>query len=206
MYKNFFKRLIDVVISFTLILLLLPLYIIVGFAILIDMGTPVIFKQVRIGENEKPFTMYKFRSMKVTNNSIGNIHDDRSRLTKLGVFIRSTSLDELPELFNVLLGDMTIVGPRPFPDYYMPFYSNEERRRHSLKGGLIPCDGLLGRSDVTWEEQFKAELYYVDNVSFSLDMKIIFKTFSILLQRAESDYGNIERPLLNEVRKKRNDY
>lgn len=205
MYKNVFKRILDIFIATVLIIFLLPIYIIIGIIIILNMGQPVIFKQVRIGKNEKKFIMYKFRTMKVTNNTIGQISEDKKRLTKLGIFLRSTSLDELPELFNVLLGDMSIVGPRPFPDYYLSYYKYNERKRHNVKGGLIPCDGLLGRSDVTWEEQFQAELFYVDNVSFKLDLKIVYKTFSILLQRAESDYGSIERPLLNEVREKQHD-
>lgn len=204
MYSFVLKRIIDIFISSILIILLSPIYIVIGIAILIDMGKPVIFKQVRVGKDEETFTMYKFRSMKVSESAVGNIHDDQNRLTRLGIFIRSTSLDELPELFNVLFGDMSIVGPRPFPDYYLPYYKKSERKRHLVKGGLIPCDGILGRSDVSWEEQFEAELYYVDNISFTLDMKIIFRTFSILLQRAESNYGSIERPLLNEVREKNN--
>lgn len=200
MYDKYIKRIIDIILSFILIIILSPLYLIISIAILINMGTPVIFKQERVGLNERKFVMYKFRSMRNSTSVEGNIEDDHKRLTKLGLFLRSTSLDELPELINILKGDMSFVGPRPFPSYYLPYYSMEERKRHNVRGGLIPCDGILGKVDDTWEEQFEAELKYVNEVSFLLDVKIVLITIKLLFIRTKSDYGRAERPLLNEVR------
>ena len=202
MYDKYIKRILDIILSGIAIVVLSPLYLIISFAILFNMGKPVLFKQTRIGKNEKQFTMYKFRSMRNSNAMEGNIEDDHKRLTKLGVFMRSASLDELPELFNIFKGDMSLVGPRPFPAYYLPYYTHEERRRHNARSGLIPCDGILGKVDDTWEEQFEAELYYVDHVGFWLDIRIILITMKLVLVRLHSNYGTIERPLLNEVRTK----
>ena len=202
MYTLYIKRLMDIIVSLLGIIFFTPIYLIVSCAVLISMGSPVIFKQERVGLNEKLFIMYKFRSMRISKNDEGNIADDHNRLTRVGLFLRSTSLDELPELFNVLKGDMSLVGPRPFPSYYLPYYSSVERNRHRVRGGLIPCDGILGKIDDTWEEQFAAELQYVQNVSFWLDVKIIIITFKLLFKRAFSNYGRADRPLLNEVRNK----
>lgn len=202
MYTLYIKRLMDIIVSLLGIIFFTPIYLIVSCAVLISMGSPVIFKQERVGLNEKLFIMYKFRSMRISKNDEGNIADDHNRLTRVGLFLRSTSLDELPELFNVLKGDMSLVGPRPFPSYYLPYYSSVERNRHRVRGGLIPCDGILGKIDDTWEEQFAAELQYVQNVTFWLDVKIIIITFKLLFKRAFSNYGRADRPLLNEVRNK----
>lgn len=202
MYDKYIKRILDIILSGTTIVLLSPLYLIISIAVLINMGKPVLFKQIRVGKNEKQFTMYKFRSMKNSNAAEGNIEDDHKRLTKFGIFLRSTSLDELPELFNIFKGDMSFVGPRPFPAYYLPYYTHEERRRHNVRSGLIPCDGILGKVDDTWEEQFEAELKYVDQVSFWMDSKIALITIKLVFVRFFNNYGTIERPLLNEVREK----
>ena len=202
MYEKYIKRIIDIIGSIILLVLLSPLFLIISCAVFVNMGRPVLFKQVRAGKNECKFTMCKFRSMKNSTSTEGNIEDDHKRLTRLGLFLRSTSLDELPELINILKGDMSFVGPRPFPSYYLPYYTKEERKRHNVRAGLIPCDGVLGKVDDTWEEQFEAELFYVDHESFLLDLKIIFITLKLLFVRANSDYGKAERPLLNEVRKK----
>ena len=202
MYDKYIKRLLDVILSGLLIIVLSPLLVIIGIAVLLNMGRPILFRQERIGKHEKRFTMFKFRSMRNSNATEGNIEDDHRRLTKLGTFLRSASLDELPELFNIFKGDMSFVGPRPFPAYYLPYYTEKERARHRVRSGLIPCDGILGKVDDTWEEQFAAELDYVDNVSLWLDIKIIIITIKLVFVRLHSNYGTIERPLLNEVRKK----
>lgn len=202
MYERYIKRLLDIIGSGLLIVCLSPLLLIISLAVLVNMGSPILFRQERIGKDEKHFIMYKFRSMKNSTATEGNIEDDHKRLTKLGIFLRSASLDELPELFNIIKGDMSFVGPRPFPSYYLPYYTKEERRRHAVRAGLIPCDGILGKVDDTWEEQFAAELYYVDKVSLVLDIKIILITIKLIFIRLRSNYGAIERPLLNEVRKK----
>lgn len=204
MYEKYVKRLLDVIGSGALIIILSPLLLIISFMVYINMGKPVLFKQERIGKGEKRFVMCKFRTMKNATTTEGNIEDDHKRLTKLGIFLRSASLDELPELYNIFKGDMSFVGPRPFPSYYLPYYTSEERRRHAVRAGLIPCDGILGKADDTWEEQFAAEQWYVDNVSFGLDIKIVLITIKLVFERFRSNYGAIERPLLNEVRE-RND-
>ena len=139
--------------------------------------------------------------MKNSNTTVASIEDDHKRLTRLGVFLRSTSLDELPELFNIVKGDMSFVGPRPFPSYYLPFFTEEELKRHDVRGGLIPCDGLSGKADIEWEEQFELERDYVKNINLCIDIKIILKTIRILLVRVKNNYGSVERPLLNEYRK-----
>lgn len=202
MYDKYIKRVLDVILSGLLIIVLSPIFIIIAIAVLVNMGRPILFRQERIGKNERRFTMYKYRSMKNSSATEGNIEDDHKRLTKLGTFLRSASLDELPELFNIFKGDMSFVGPRPFPAYYLPYYTEEERNRHKVRSGLIPCDGILGKVDDTWEEQFAAELDYVNNVSFWLDLKIVIITIKLVFVRLHSNYGAIERPLLNEVRNK----
>lgn len=201
MYDLVIKRIIDLVIAPIAILILSPLYIIISVLILIFMGRPVLFRQERVGKNNRVFNMYKFRSMKNSTSAVASIEDDHKRLTKLGVFLRSTSLDELPELFNILKGDMSFVGPRPFPSYYLPYYTDDELMRHNVRGGLIPCDGLSGKADVSWEEQFEIERDYVKNMNLFLDIKVVLKTIKILFVRVEENYGSVERPLLNEYRK-----
>jgi undecaprenyl phosphate N,N'-diacetylbacillosamine 1-phosphate transferase len=131
----------------------------------------------------------------------GNLLPESQRLTKAGIFLRNSSLDELPELWAIFVGKMSIVGPRPMPTYYGPYFKLEERKRHSVRGGLIPPDSLSGKTVTTYEEQFEYECYYADNISLWLDIKIIFKTFKILFMRVEDDYGICERPHLNVERK-----
>ena len=164
------------------------------------MGSPVLFSQDRIGKDEKVFKLYKFRSMTNEKDENGKLLPEEKRLTKFGLTLRSTSLDELPELFSILKGDMSIVGPRPLPTYYGPYYFPEERKRHQVRGGLIPPDGLSKQTTPEWETQFKYDNYYVDNVSFLLDCKVILVTFLILFKRVETQYGTKDRPHLNEYR------
>lgn len=201
MYDSFFKRIIDLIISPILILLFSPLYLFIGLLILVFMGRPILFKQQRIGKNGKMFNMYKFRTMKNNNSNIMSIEDDHKRLTKIGVFLRSTSLDELPELINILKGNMSFIGPRPLPAYYLPYYNESELIRHSVRGGLVPCDVLTMKSNPTWEEQFECEKQYVKNESFLLDIKIFLVLFYVLFKRTKDKYGVSERQLLNEYRK-----
>lgn len=201
MYDKVIKRVFDSIFAPIMIIILSPLYITISFMILLNMGKPIIFKQERVGKDNKKFYMYKFRSMKESKSAIGNIEDDHKRLTKLGMFLRSTSLDELPELFNIVKGDMSFIGPRPFPSYYLPYYSEKELERHSVRGGLIPCDGLSGKSDLSWEEQFEIELQYVKHIGLWLDIMIVLRTMKILFVRIKENYGKVKRPLLNEYRK-----
>lgn len=202
MYKKIIKRGLDIVLSVLAIVILFPVFFVISAIILCCMGRPILFGQDRVGKDEKIFKLYKFRSMTNVTDQEGKLLPEEQRLTKLGIFLRSTSLDELPELFCILKGDMSFVGPRPLPDYYMPFYHNHERKRHSVKGGLIPPDGLSGKAIVSWEEQFKYEVDYVSNISFTLDIRIIFATFLILLRRVKDSYGSEFRPHLNEYRQK----
>ena len=200
MYAKYIKRLLDIVLSLIAIIVLSPVYLIVAIVVRIQMGSPVLFSQDRIGKDEKVFKLYKFRSMTNEKDENGKLLPEEKRLTKFGLTLRSTSLDELPELFSILKGDMSIVGPRPLPTYYGPYYYPEERKRHQVRGGLIPPDGLSKQTTPEWEIQFKYDNYYVDNVSFILDCKVILVTFLILFKRVETQYGTKDRPHLNEYR------
>ena len=200
MYKNYIKRILDVVISLICIVVLIPFYILISLVVLLKMGRPVLFSQERIGKGEKTFRLYKFRSMTNAKDRNGNLLEEEKRLTKTGIFLRSSSLDELPEFFSILKGDMSLVGPRPLPTYYGPYFRNEERKRHMVKGGLIPPDSLSHKAFTTWEEQFKYEIYYAEHVSLFLDIKVIVTTFEILLKRLRSNYGSEFRPHLNVYR------
>lgn len=200
MYAKYIKRLLDIVLSLIAIIVLSPVYLIVAIVVRIQMGSPVLFSQDRIGKDEKVFKLYKFRSMTNEKDENGKLLPEEKRLTKFGLTLRSTSLDELPELFSILKGDMSIVGPRPLPTYYGSYYFPEERKRHQVRGGLIPPDGLSKQTTPEWETQFKYDNFYVDNVSFLLDCKVILVTFLILFKRVETQYGTKDRPHLNEYR------
>ena len=200
MYAKYIKRFLDIVLSLIAIIVLSPVYLIVAIVVRIQMGSPVLFSQDRIGKDEKVFKLYKFRSMTNETDENGKLLPEEKRLTEFGLTLRSTSLDELPELFSILKGDMSIVGPRPLPTYYGPYYYPEERKRHQVRGGLIPPDGLSKETTPEWETQFKYDNYYVDNVSFLLDCKVILVTFLILFKRVETQYGTKDRPHLNEYR------
>lgn len=202
MYRKYIKRFLDIILSLTAIILLLPLILIISLMVRIKMGTPILFKQERIGKNEEIFNLYKFRSMTDKRDKNGNLLPEKDRMTKFGALLRSSSLDELPELLCILKGDMSFVGPRPMPIYYGPYFLAEERKRHLVTGGLIPPDSLSGKTYTTYEEQFKYEVYYAENVSFWLDVKVIFSTFKILFNRVETGYGTeLDRPHLNIYRK-----
>lgn len=202
MYRKYIKRFLDIILSLTALILLLPLILIISLMVRIKMGTPILFKQERIGKNEKIFNLYKFRSMTNKKDKNGNLLPEKDRMTKFGALLRSSSLDELPELLCILKGDMSFVGPRPMPTYYGPYFLEEERKRHLVTGGLIPPDSLSGKTYTTYEEQFKYEVYYAENASFWLDIKVIFSTFKILFNRVETGYGTeLDRPHLNIYRK-----
>lgn len=202
MYRKYIKRILDIILSLIAIILLLPLMIVIAVLVKFKLGSPILFKQERIGKNEKQFNLYKFRSMTNKKDENGELLPEHKRITKFGALLRSSSLDELPELFCILKGDMSFVGPRPMPVYYGPYFLEEERKRHLVTGGLIPPDSISGKTYTTYEEQFKHEIYYAENLSILLDMKIIFFTFKILLNRVETDYGvELGRPHLNIYRK-----
>src|SRR5690554_3176825 len=183
LYNKYFKRLLDIILSLVVIIVLSPVFLIVALLVKVNLGSPVIFKQKRPGLNEKIFIMYKFRTMTDERDENGELLPDSDRLTKFGKFLRATSLDELPELFNILKGDMSIVGPRPQLIKDMVFMTDEQRRRHTVLPGLTGWAQINGRNDITWEEKFELDLEYVDNISFSKDCKIIFKTVIKVFKR-----------------------
>lgn len=183
MYRSFIKRLLDIILSLSAIILLSPVYIIISIYVAATMGCPVLFGQERIGKGGKPFKLYKFRSMTNKKGPDDLLLPESERLTKAGILLRNSSLDELPELWSILIGKMSFVGPRPMPLYYGPYFLPEERKRHNVRGGLIPPDSLSGKTVTTYEEQFQYECDYVDNISFLLDVKVILSTFKILFMR-----------------------
>jgi len=182
-YERYFKRPLDIILSLIAIIVLSPLMLIIAVLVRIYLGSPVIFKQQRPGLNEKIFTMYKFRTMTDERDENGELLPDSERLTKFGKFLRSTSLDELPELFNILKGDMSIVGPRPLLVEYLPLYNEHQKRRHKVRPGLSGLAQVSGRNAISWEERFDLDVEYVDNVSFLLDIKIIFLTLKKVILR-----------------------
>ena len=204
MYRWFFKRFLDIVLSLAGIIVLSPLYIVLSLMVWHGMGRPVLFSQERIGKDEKIFRLYKFRSMTNERDKNGELLSEEKRLTKFGIALRSTSLDELPELFSILKGDMSIIGPRPQPKFYLPYYNEEERKAHKVRGGLLPPDSLCGECQCDWETQLKYEVYYAENVSFALDVKVLFYTFIILYKRMQHNYGADDRPMLNKYRAGKN--
>lgn len=182
-YERYFKRPLDIILSLIAIIVLSPLMLIIAVLVRIYLGSPVIFKQQRPGLNEKIFTMYKFRTMTDERDENGELLPDSERLTKFGKFLRSTSLDELPELFNILKGDMSIVGPRPLLVEYLPLYNEHQKRRHKVRPGLSGLAQVSGRNAISWEERFDLDVEYVDNISFLLDIKIIFLTLKKVILR-----------------------
>ena len=182
-YKRFIKRPMDFILSLLAIIVLSPLMIIIAVLVRIKLGSPVLFKQERPGLNEKIFTMYKFRTMTDERDENGKLLPDSLRLTKFGKRLRSTSLDELPELFNILKGDMGFVGPRPLLVQYLSLYNDHQRRRHEVRPGLTGNAQVNGRNAISWEKKFDLDVAYVDNVTFIGDLKIIFLTIKKVLLR-----------------------
>ena len=183
MYKLFFKRFLDFILSLIAIVLLSPIYLIIAILVRVKLGSPVIFMQERPGKNEKIFSMYKFRSMTSEIDKEGNLLPDEVRLTPFGKKLRATSLDELPELFNILKGDMSFVGPRPLLVKYLPLYSEEQQHRHDVSPGLTGLAQVMGRNPLTWEEKFKKDVFYTEHCNFLLDIQIIGKTILLVLKQ-----------------------
>ena len=181
MYKCFLKRFFDIILSLIALALLGIPMLIVAVIVLCDVGSPVLFGQRRIGKGNKEFKMWKFRSMTNARDENGVYLPDPERITKFGKFIRLTSIDELPSLFNILKGDMSIIGPRPLPTRYLKRYTEEQKRRHEVRPGLSCPSVVNGRNDQSWEAQFEGDIWYVDHVSFWVDFKSIFDTIFIVL-------------------------
>lgn len=177
------KRISDIFLSFCALLFLSPVIFVVYCAVGLSLGRPVLFRQIRPGINSKPFKMLKFRSMRDLYDSFGQPLSDSERLTKFGSWLRSSSLDELPGLWNVLKGDMSLVGPRPLLMDYLPLYSSQQMRRHEVRPGITGWAQVNGRNALSWEQKFELDVWYVDNRSFWLDMKIIFLTVKKVLVR-----------------------
>jgi len=179
------KRLFDILLALLLIVLFLPFYIVVSLLILLKMGRPILFRQQRPGYKEKIFGIYKFRTMTNDVDENGELLPDEKRLVGVGKFIRSTSLDELPQIFNVLKGDMSFVGPRPLLIEYLPLYNEEQKKRHNVKPGITGWAQVNGRNAISWEQKFAYDVWYVEHQSFLLDMKILWMTFLKVLKRSD---------------------
>lgn len=183
LYEKYIKRILDVVLSGFALIILSPVLMGVAVLVKIKLGSPVLFKQKRPGLNEELFEMYKFRSMTDERDENGELLSDEKRLTTFGKKLRSTSLDELPELLNILKGDMSIVGPRPLLVEYLERYNAEQRKRHWVRPGITGLAQIKGRNSITWEEKFKYDVYYADNVTFTGDMRIIIKTVEVVMKQ-----------------------
>ena len=182
-YKRYVKRLMDFILSLTAIIVLSPILLVVAILVRVKLGGPVLFKQERPGLNEKIFLMYKFRTMTDERDENGVLLPDCVRLTRFGRTLRSTSLDELPELFNILKGDMSIIGPRPLLVQYLPLYNAHQKRRHDVRPGLSGLAQVSGRNAISWEDKFNRDVEYVNSVSFIGDWRIIFLTIKKVLIR-----------------------
>ena len=196
MYRKFIKRFLDFILSLMALIILSPILLIIYILVRIKLGKPAIFKQERPGKNEKIFTLYKFRTMTDEKDKDGNLLPDEKRLTKFGKILRSTSLDELPELVNILKGDMSIVGPRPLLVRYLPYYTEEERHRHDVRPGLTGLAQIHGRNTTNWTDRFKYDVEYTHNITFLGDLKILFKTIMKVIKKEDILVGK-EQILLN---------
>jgi len=194
-YRRYFKRPMDFILSLLAIILLSPVLMVVAVLVRVKLGSPVIFKQKRPGLNEEIFTLYKFRTMTDERDDKGEFLADSVRLTKFGRVLRSTSLDELPELFNILKGDMSVIGPRPLAVQYLPFYTVEERRRHDVRPGLSGLAQVNGRNALGWEEKFDFDVQYVNSISFEFDVVIIIRTLKKVFQRADIGERDVDSPI-----------
>lgn len=200
MYRKYFKRVMDFVLSLMAIVALSPVLLVVAVLVRTKLGSPVLFKQERPGKDEKIFKLYKFRTMTDEKDENGILLPDEVRLTKFGKMLRSTSLDELPELFNILKGDMSIIGPRPLLVEYLPYYTERESLRHTVRPGLSGLAQVSGRNYLEWDKRLAKDVEYVENMSFGFDVKIIFTTVLQVIKRSDVvvDTGQIETNLAEE--------
>ena len=198
------KRCFDFISSLLLFVVISPLFIILALLVRINLGSPIFFHQVRTGKGMKPFGMIKFRTMTNDKDEDGNLLPDEQRFTKFGKWLRSSSLDELPELFNIIKGDMSVIGPRPLPPAYDDYYTAEEKSRFFVRGGLVTPDSIDSSPIISWAKQLAYEADYGKNLSLVRDWKIFMGVFRILLRRTETSYGEFVREPLNVERSKRN--
>ena len=203
-YSKYIKRLLDILISLTFIVLFSWLYLILVILVRIKLGSPVLFCQERPGYNEKIFKLYKFRTMTEKRDEKGNLFPDSERLTKFGSMLRSTSLDELPEMFNILKGDMSLIGPRPLLIEYLPYYTEEERLRHSVRPGLTGLAQVSGRNYLAWNKRLARDVEYVNHISFITDVRIIIKTIKVVFKKEDVSVDtNVVEGYLWDERQKR---
>lgn len=184
MYRVFFKRLLDIIVSGAALIILSPVMLILAILVRVKLGSPVIFHQERPGYHEKIFKLCKFRSMTDERDENGELLPDEIRLTKFGKALRATSLDELPELWNILKGDMSLIGPRPLLVKYLPLYNDFQKQRHDVKPGLTGWAQVNGRNAISWEQRFELDVYYVNHISFWLDVKILFQTVAVVFKHS----------------------
>ena len=204
MYRKFGKRFLDILISGMALILLSPVFLTVAILVRVKLGSPIIFHQKRPGKDEKIFTLCKFRTMTDGKDEKGNLLPDEVRLTSFGKFLRATSLDELPELWNILKGDMSLVGPRPLLVEYLPYYRREEKLRHSVRPGLTGYAQVNGRNFLGWDHRLEKDVFYVKNLSFLLDLKILIKTVMVVVKKEDVsvDSNAVECYLWEERRDK----
>ena len=203
-YSKYIKRLLDILISLTFIVLFSWLYLILVILVRIKLGSPVLFCQERPGYNEKIFKLYKFRTMTDKRDENGHLLPDSERLTKFGSMLRSTSLDELPEMFNILKGDMSLIGPRPLLIEYLPYYTEEERLRHSVRPGLTGLAQVSGRNYLAWNKRLARDVEYVNHISFIMDVRIIIKTIMVVFKKEDVSVDtNVVEGYLWDERQKR---
>lgn len=204
LYNKYIKRILDILISLTFIVLFSWLYLILVILVRIKLGSPVLFCQERPGYNEKIFKLYKFRTMTDKRDEKGNLLPDSERLTKFGSMLRSTSLDELPEMFNILKGDMSLIGPRPLLVEYLPYYTEEERLRHSVRPGLTGLAQVSGRNYLAWDKRLARDVEYVNHISFIMDLRIIIKTIMVVFKKEDVSVDtNVVEGYLWDERQKR---
>lgn len=204
---SFFKRAFDIIGSISCLAVLSPLLLVIGLVIAYKLGRPILFIQVRAGLNKEPFHMIKFRTMTSEKDDNGNLLPNEQRMTSLGIFLRSTSIDELPELFNVLKGDMSMVGPRPLLMDYLPYFTEEQDKRHNIKPGITGWSQVNGRNAINWDQKLALDIWYVKNQSFLLDMKILVLTLYKVIKREGITYkDNIAMPRFDEYVKSNKEF
>ena len=205
MYKRYMKRCLDFILSLCGIIVLSPVLIILAVLVRVKLGSPILFHQERPGKDEKIFTLCKFRTMTDARDEKGELLPDSVRLTKFGKFLRATSLDELPELFNILRGDMSIIGPRPLLVSYLPYYTERERLRHTVRPGLTGLAQVSGRNFLDWDRRFQKDVEYVEHLTFGMDLKVLWMTVQTVLGHTEevAEDTNAAEGNFAEIRKKR---